>query len=489
MAEKQVIVKGQYKDEIAAQINKMSASVVSDLKQMATGFAVGVLGVQAFKTTIIDSVKAAVEEERQINRLNSVLALHRGAVKSSASALSDWAEQQMMLTGISDDAYRSALSLSIGLGRTEEEAKKLAKTAADASVVLGRDMGGVVEALNKSYGGNLRELRMLIPELADLGEESLRAGGAVKALGAIVGGGAEGANTGTVGNINALRNSVNELKESFGGLLLVGADANASPIVKFLGMVGDQLDAAAKAANIVLDLMNRVGGEPGSAYRGTRENRSKAGVDAMNQEEREALRFDRAGRAAAGGSAVKSEMDEFVHTVAWTRQQLEAMGGRIGSQRAPMMTRGRSATGIGGSDYWDAQPYAIDPMSKSFADSENERWEQFNQERERAIAMTADVMGSFVDGFSQSIRAGEGFFTSVSSGFESLGASIQRMLMQMAVEAGARKLVSLIPGLGTFATTADSPSMVVTPTISMQSRRAARYLGPELARSGARGHI
>lgn len=511
MAEKQVIVKGQFKDEISGGMTRMGQNVVSNLKGMAIGFGAGLVSVQAFKAGIVDSVKAAVEEERQINRLNAVLNSHRGSVQSSAGALSDWAETQMRVTGISDDAYRSALALSIGLGRTEEEAKRLATTAADASVVLGRDMGGVVEALNKSYGGNLRELRVLIPELGSLSNEALRAGGAVDELSKRMGGAAAGANVGMAGATLNLKNSIGELKESFGSLLLGGAE-NAQIMAEQLEVLRQRIDDLGKSAmkpglaaflrgiSVVpgmgqfgnfggggLSNRTQVARAQGLSDAFTRANASPSDPFAVSNTPRQ-FYHDKEEEDAAKKAADKA-LEAYKHTVEFTRDLFESVYENWRKVDLPQNIR--SGTKWTKDELKDKVNFDFTPAEdtawQESNKNEKERRRQFEEDRDRAVAATSQVMGAWTDGFAQAIRAGDGFFGAVSSGFEALASEIQRMLLNIAIEAAARKVVSLIPGLGSLSE--GGTDMGVTPTISMRYRRAVRAAGLEMSRSAARGHI
>lgn len=168
--------------------SKTSSSFNSFGKTVAavfTGTVIADFALSAVKSlgqipgALFDIVEAGAAADAATQKLSVSLALAGASGAESVKAFEDLAEATSVLTGVDDDAIKSAASFALTLGATEEQAKKIIKTAADLSVGLGVDFNTAVQQLSGTLEGSAGKLGKVSFAVRQLDEEALRSGKAI----------------------------------------------------------------------------------------------------------------------------------------------------------------------------------------------------------------------------------------------------------------------------------------------------------------------
>jgi len=185
----------------------------------ATAAAYGVAG-SAVGQFAIDSVKAAMEDQKAQALLADQLRKTVGATSGAIKASEDFITQLMFASNVTDDQLRPALAQLVRVTGDTTSAQKLLATAVDVSVGSGRDLSGVVTAIGKAVQGSTGGLAKLGIQL----EGSAAKGGELNAIMAELnskfGGAAAAAVDTTAGRIENLNVRFGEMKETIGTQLL-----------------------------------------------------------------------------------------------------------------------------------------------------------------------------------------------------------------------------------------------------------------------------
>jgi hypothetical protein len=210
-------------NEAETSTKGLSGKIGKYSKVMAGAFlAVGAAaGAMAIKIGV-DSVKAAVEDEKSQKDLATALKNVTDATDIQIASTEKWIEKQQLSYGISDNKLRPALAnLTRATGKVTE-AQSLTNLAMDISVSTGKDLETVSLALGKAYNGNIGALGKLGIPL----DESIKKSGDFKLVQQELTdlfGGAAKANTETyAGQLAIVKERIGEVQESIGvGLLPV----------------------------------------------------------------------------------------------------------------------------------------------------------------------------------------------------------------------------------------------------------------------------
>lgn len=146
---------------------------------------------------LLDVAKAGAEAEAVNTRLANALALSGNASADTAESFDKLASSISELTGVDDEAVKAAAGFALTLGATDEQAKKIVKTAADLSAALGVDFNTAAQQLSLTLEGSSGKLGKVSNEVRGLGEQALRSGAAIDIL-AKQFGGLAAANAGSV---------------------------------------------------------------------------------------------------------------------------------------------------------------------------------------------------------------------------------------------------------------------------------------------------
>lgn len=177
--------------------------------------AVGALGVALFDATkgAMEDASAAAELERQLKKST-------GATDAVVASTEEWISSMGAAYGVADDDLRPSLAKLSRATGSVAESQKAARLAMDISAATGKDLGSVSDALAKAYGGNLKALQKLSPELRDMIKDGASLDEVMQAMGKTFGGAAaDQANT-AQGQMKRLALSISETKESIGAALI-----------------------------------------------------------------------------------------------------------------------------------------------------------------------------------------------------------------------------------------------------------------------------
>ena len=167
------------------------------------------------------AVKAAADDEAEQAKLAKTLKNVTGASEDQVKATEDMIAAMSRATGTADSDLRPALAVLVtGTKDVSEATEALSLTE-------------VSDALAKAYGGNMKGLQALSPEIRDMIKKGESLDDIMKALSDTFGGQAKTAAETAAGKFKILRNSLDETKESIGAALLPAVEAVLPVIQKF----------------------------------------------------------------------------------------------------------------------------------------------------------------------------------------------------------------------------------------------------------------
>lgn len=185
----------------------------------ASAAAYGIIG-SAVGQFAIDSVKAAMEDQKAQALLADQLRKTVGATSGAIAASEDFITQLMLASNVTDDKLRPALAQLVRVTGDTASAQKLLSTAVDVSVGSGRELNSVVVAIGKAAQGQTAGLSKLGITLS----EGAASGGDLNAIMAELNGKFGGAAAAAVGTTAGQLENINvrfgELKEQIGTELL-----------------------------------------------------------------------------------------------------------------------------------------------------------------------------------------------------------------------------------------------------------------------------
>lgn len=237
----------QASDETTATLQRIEKQA----KKLNEGFSTigktvaGAFAVDKIVDFANEAVKAFAEKEKSLLRFDAVLK-NIGADTRLNEVFGNLAnELEALGIGVDDGKVLDLASQYLALGRTAPEVQKLIKVGANLSALTGNDLTTSVSMLTKADEGQIKTLRMLIPELKTLTDEQIKNGDAVDIVAKKTEGLAEKIGNGTAGSIERLANSWQNLLEVFGkniavspwiGKLTEGLDRLATTIDNVSGV-------------------------------------------------------------------------------------------------------------------------------------------------------------------------------------------------------------------------------------------------------------
>jgi len=205
-------------------LNKASASTQSfgDKatefgKKAALAFAVAGAAALAFGA---DAVKAAAEDAAAQEKLAETIKATTDATASQIKGVEDYITKTSIAIGVTDDELRPAFGRLVRSTKDTEEAQRLLNLALDLSVVAGKPVETVANALGKAYDGNTAALAKLGLGLDANLLKSKDNEAIIKSLETTYGNFAEGAAETAAVKFERIRIATDEAKESIGEALL-----------------------------------------------------------------------------------------------------------------------------------------------------------------------------------------------------------------------------------------------------------------------------
>ena len=213
----------QYSDKGSKQaqkdIGKLGKNFDKFAKKATKAFGVAAAASAAFAVKMgVDSVKAALEDQKSQVILANSLRNTVGASDAAIASIENYISKQQLLVNVSDTALRPSLSALLVATKDLTQAQALQAIALDTSAGTGKDLQTVSIAIAKATTGNVGALKKLGIPLSDNIVKTKDFAGAMKALEDAYGG-AAGALAKT-DPLTTLKLAFGEIQETLGYALL-----------------------------------------------------------------------------------------------------------------------------------------------------------------------------------------------------------------------------------------------------------------------------
>ena len=166
------------------------------------------------------AVAAAAEDEAQAAQLALTLNNVTGATEKQVKATEDMISAMSRATGTADSELRPALAVLVTGTKDIATATEALSLAQDIAIGSGKSLSEVSDALAKAYGGNMKGLQALSPEIKAMIKDGASLDEVMNVLGGTFGGSAATAADTAAGRFKILKNSLDETTESIGAALL-----------------------------------------------------------------------------------------------------------------------------------------------------------------------------------------------------------------------------------------------------------------------------
>jgi hypothetical protein len=162
----------QYSDKgskaATKDINKLGKNFDAFARKALKSFGIAAAASAAFAVKMgIDSVKAALEDQKSQVVLANSLRNTVGATDSAIAAVEEYISKQQLLVNVSDSALRPSLSALLVATNDLTQAQALQAIALDTSAATGKDLQTVSIAIAKATTGNVAALKKLGIPLSD----------------------------------------------------------------------------------------------------------------------------------------------------------------------------------------------------------------------------------------------------------------------------------------------------------------------------------
>lgn len=223
MADKKATLLIQLKDGATAGLKKLQTGI-GGVESSFSKFKMGLAGVATGLAAVIaaswSAVKAYMESETAVSRLNIALRNQGQDVSKVSKELTAYAAELQKTTTFTDEAIVGAMSLMTSFGLSGETLKRTTKAAMDLSQGLGIDLHTASMLLSKAYQGNTEALSRYGIKVDESIPKALKFEAIMAQLNSRFGGASEAALNTTAGRITNLTNRIDELKERVGAQLL-----------------------------------------------------------------------------------------------------------------------------------------------------------------------------------------------------------------------------------------------------------------------------
>ena len=180
---------------------------------------------------LVGATKAAIEDEAEQAQLALTLENVTGASDAQVKATENMIAKMSRASGVADSELRPALASLVRGTKDIATATDALSLAQDISAGSGKDLATVSDALAKAYGGNMKGLQALSPEIKAMIKDGASLDDVMNVLGGTFGGAAATAAETAAGKFKILKNSLDETKESIGAALLPAVE-KALPVVQ-----------------------------------------------------------------------------------------------------------------------------------------------------------------------------------------------------------------------------------------------------------------
>jgi hypothetical protein len=197
---------------------------------------------------LVGATKAAMEDEAEQAILALTLENVTGATNAQVKASEDMIAQMSRASGVADSELRPALASLVRGTKDIATATDALALAQDISAGSGKSLAEVSDALAKAYGGNMKGLQALSPEIKAMIKDGASLDDVMNVLGGTFGGAAAVAAETAAGKFKILKNSLDETKESIGAALIPVIEAGLPILQNFADWAQDNPDKFVKIA-------------------------------------------------------------------------------------------------------------------------------------------------------------------------------------------------------------------------------------------------
>jgi len=207
-----------------------SAKAQFAIKKAALPAAAAVAGLGL---ALVGATKAAMEDQAEQVQLALALQNVTGATDAQVKASEDMISKMSLASGVADSELRPALASLVRGTKDIEEANRALALAQDISAGSGKDLATVSDALAKAYGGNMKGLAALSPEIKAMIKDGASLEDVMNVLGGSFGGASEAAANTAEGGMKRLGIALAETKESIGAALIPIVEALMPHLIAF----------------------------------------------------------------------------------------------------------------------------------------------------------------------------------------------------------------------------------------------------------------
>lgn len=200
----------------------------------------------AVKDFLGNAISEAAKGDAELNRLNTSLKLAGTYSEEASKKFQEFADKIEKTTTIDGDQVLGLAAVARNLTRSNEQALKLTEAAIELGAATGRGPDAAMQMLAMTLSGVSGRIGRLVPEVGQLTEAQLRAGGAIDAVVARFKGAAAGETLTYSGAITQLGNAWDNLVKT------IGQYVTRSPavvlaireITTVLGAIGESVNGA-----------------------------------------------------------------------------------------------------------------------------------------------------------------------------------------------------------------------------------------------------
>ena len=214
------------------QLEGAGAKTSFALKKAALPAAAAIAGIGV---ALFGATKAAMDDQAEQVQLALALANVTGATDDQIAATEDMISKMSLASGVADSDLRPAFAALVRGTKDIATATDALALAQDISAGSGKDLATVSDALAKAYGGNMKGLQALSPEIKAMIKDGASLDEVIAVLGGSFGGASEAAANTASGGMKRLGIAIAETKESIGAALIPIVEAALPVLIKFGG--------------------------------------------------------------------------------------------------------------------------------------------------------------------------------------------------------------------------------------------------------------
>jgi len=207
-----------------------SAKASFAMKKAALPAAAAIAGIGF---ALVGATKAAMEDQAEQVQLALALQNVTGATDAQVKSTEDMISKMSLASGVADSELRPAFAALVRGTKDITTANQALALAQDISAGSGKDLATVSDALAKAYGGNMKGLAALSPEIKAMIKDGASLEDVMNVLGGSFGGASEAAAATAEGGMKRLGIAFAETKETIGAALLPALEAVLPVFIKF----------------------------------------------------------------------------------------------------------------------------------------------------------------------------------------------------------------------------------------------------------------